>query len=258
MDQVFAVIGKANPRIEAEEKVTGEFQFVGDLPVFRDTLYCKILRSPLAHALVRHLDASKARRLPGVKAVVSHQETQEQFVTRGISAHPRKPRPWDSCILEKEVRYVGDRVAAVAATHPEIAEEALRLIEVDYETLPAVFDPGEAIRFGAPRVHKYNYTAEEAIPIENNIVAPVNLAFGDVERGFKEADRILENEFRTAYQFNAPLARPVCLARPLPQGRLEVWNSSQGIHWSRICLAASLGLPLSKIRVHRISLGGAF
>lgn len=258
MERDFSVIGKPFPRVEAREKATGEFQFVGDLPSLPGMLHGKILRSPHAHALVRHIDTSEAERLPGVRAVITHQDAQGQFLTRGISAHPQKPRPWDSYTLEKEVRYVGDRVAAVAATSPEIAEEALRLIAVEYEALPTVFDPAEAIRPGAPKVHKYNFTPEEGFLIENNVVAPVVMALGDVEKGFGNADLILENEFRTSYQFNAPLARPVSLCKPLPNGAIEVWNHSQGIHWTRMCLSASLGLPLSKVKVHRIPFGGAF
>jgi CO/xanthine dehydrogenase Mo-binding subunit len=221
-------------------------------------LHAKILRSPYAHAIVVRIDTSKAEKLPGVKAVLTHQDVNARFVTRAISANPEKPRPWDSYALEKEVRYVGDRVAAVAATTPEIAEEAIRLIEVDYEPLPAVFDPAEALRPGAPKVHKYNFTPEGAFLIEDNVVAPVIMSLGDTERGFSEADSIFENEFRTSYQFNSPIARPVCVCRPLPNGRIEVWNHSQGIHWTRMCLSASLGLPLNKVKVHRIPVGGAF
>ena len=253
-----SVLGKLNPKVDSKEKATGEFQFVGDLPNLPSMLHARVLRSPYAHALVKRIDQSKAERLPGVRAVISHEDIHGQFMSRGISPHPKKPRPWDSYILEKEVRYVGDRVAAVAATSPEVAEEALQLIEVEYELLPAVFDPVEAIKSGAPKVHRYNYTPEEAIPIENNIVAPVIIGLGDVEKGFKEADFVVENEFRTAYQFNSPMARPVCICKPLPNGGIEVWNTSQGIHWSRMCLSGSLGLPLSKIKIHRIPIGGAF
>jgi len=258
METELSVLSKNNPRVEAKEKATGEYQFVNDLPDPAHLLHCRVLRSPYAHALVKKIDSSKAENLPGVKAVITHEDINGQFLCRGISPHPQKPRPWDSYILEKEVRYVGDRVAAVAATCVEIAEEALRLIEVDYEPLPAVFDPAEAIKPGAPKVHRYNFTPEEAIPIENNIVAPVIIALGDVGKGFKEADLIVENEFRTSYQFNSPMGRPVCICKPLSNGRIEVWNNSQGMHWSRICLAGSLGLPLSKIKIHRVSLGGAF
>jgi CO/xanthine dehydrogenase Mo-binding subunit len=258
MGREFNVIGKQFPRVEAREKATGEFQFVGDLLNLPNMLYAKILRSPHAHALVAHIDTSKAERFPGVKAVLTHQDVNGQFVTRAISANPQKPRAWDSYALEEEVRYVGDRVAAVAALAPEIAEEALRLIEVDYEPLPAVFDPAEALRPGAPKVHKYNFTPEEAFLIENNVVAPMVMSLGDIEKGFKDADLFFENEFRTSYQFNSPLACPVCVCRPLPNGAIEVWNHSQGIHWTRMCLSASLGLPLSKVKIHRIPFGGAF
>jgi len=256
--QQFDVIGNQHPQVQAEQKARGECVFVGDLPPLPKMLYCKILHSPYAHARVKHIDVSRARNLSGVKAVITHEDIHEQFLTRGISAHPNKPRPYDSFILEKEPRYIGDRVAAVAAVSETLAEQALGLIEVDYEKLPAVFDPAEAIKPEAPKVHKYNYTGENRIPIKNNIVAPTSMTSGDVEKGFSEADFIIENDFRTAYQHNCPLGRPACLANPLPGGALEVWNSSQGIHWSRMCISASLGLPLSKVKIHRIPIGGAF
>jgi CO/xanthine dehydrogenase Mo-binding subunit len=258
MNAELSVIGKANRRVDSREKATGEFQYVGDLPNLPNMLYARVLRSPHAHALVKRIDKSKAEKVPGVRAVISHEDIDGRFVSRGISPHPKKPRPWDSYILEKEVRFVGDRVAAVAAVSPEAAEEALSLIEVEYEPLPAVFDPAEAIKDGAPKVHRYNFTPEEAIPIENNIVAPLIVSHGDVEKGFKEADLVVENEFRTSYPYNSPIARPVCICKPLPNGGIEVWNTSQGIHWSRICIAGSLGIPLSKVKINRIPIGGAF
>ncbi len=254
----FNVVANRNPKVDAVEKAKGACIFAGDLPPLPNMLYCKILRSPHAHARIKHIDTSKAKRLEGVKAVITHVDINGQFLHRGISPHPSKPRPWDSYILEKEVRYVGDRVAAVAATSIEIAEEAIELIEAEYEQLPAVFDPGEAIKPNAPKVHEFNYTPTEKSPIENNIVAPVKMSIGDVEKGFKEADFIIENDYRTGNQFNSPLARPVCLCRPLPNGGIEVWGESQGMHWTRMCLSASLGLPLSKVRIHRLPLGGAF
>jgi CO/xanthine dehydrogenase Mo-binding subunit len=254
----FEVLGKRNVNIQAEQKARGECLFAGDLPPLPGMLHCRILRSPYAHARVKRIDVTRAGSLPGVKAVITHEDTQQQFLTRGISAHPNIPRPYDSYILEKEPRYVGDRVAAVAAVSEAVAEEALSLIEVNYEELPAVLDPAEAVKPGAPRVHEYNHTHEKRIPIKNNVVAPTTMAIGDIAQGFQEADFIVENEFRTSYQHNCPLGRPACLANPLPGGALEVWNSSQGIHWSRMCISASLGLPVSKVKVHRTAIGGAF
>jgi CO/xanthine dehydrogenase Mo-binding subunit len=254
----FSVVSKRNPRIEAEEKATGKCVYAGDLPALPKMLYCKILRSPYAHARITRIDTSKAKALEGVAAVITHDDIDKQFLHRGISPHPSLPRPWDSYILENEVRYVGDRVAAVAAESLDIADQAIKLIDVEYEQLPAVFDPAEAIKPGAPPVHEYNYTPERALAIENNIVAPVKMAIGNVEKGFEEADHIFENDFRTDHQFNSPLARPVCLCKPLSDGGIEIWGQSQGMHWTRMCLSASLGLSLSKVRIHRLPLGGAF
>ncbi len=253
----FQVIGKNHPRVEVEEKVTGEYEYIGDISL-PNMLHAKILRSPYAHALVKRIDTSKARALPGVKAVITHEDVSQRPLTRAVGAHPAKPRAIDTYILEKEVRYVGDRVAAVVATSLEVAEEALGLIEVEYEELPFVFDLVEAMKPGAPVVHESVKMGAEDVPITNNTMAPTYMSIGDVEQGFKEADLVVENEFKTGYQFNAPMGRPVCVCRPLPGGRLEVWNQTQGIHPTRMCLAASLGIPMSKIKVNRVSLGGAF
>ncbi len=254
----FKVIGRDYPRVDVTEKVRGEYEFVGDI-VLPGLLHCKVLRSPHAHALVKKIDTDRARRLPGVKAVITHKDVADKRIYRVTSVNPSMPYPVDSCILEEHVRHVGDRVAAVAATSVETAEEALELIDVEYEELPAVFDPVEAIKPGAPAVHEAIWFGDQKIPIENNTnFIPIELSEGDVEKGFKQADLVVENEFRTGYPHNAPLGRPACICRPLPRGGLEVWNHTQGIHPTRQCLASTLGIPLNKIKVHRVATGGAF
>ena len=152
----FLVIGKDHPRVEAEDKVRGEYQYVGDMSL-PNMLHAKILRSPYAHALVKRINTEKAERLPGVKMVITckDKDIADRLLLRITGIHrTKKTRLQDSHALEEEVRYVGDRVAAVAATSVEIAEEALGLIEVEYEELPAVLDPIEAMKPGAPLVHK--------------------------------------------------------------------------------------------------------
>ncbi|UCD58621.1 MAG: hypothetical protein JSV16_05810, partial [Candidatus Hydrogenedentota bacterium] len=149
----FLVIGKNHPRVDVEEKVGGEYDFVGDMSL-PGMLHAKVLRSPYAHALVKRIDTRKAEKLPGVEAVLTHEDVSDKLVYRINAVSPSAPNPSDARILEKEVRYVGDRVAAVAATSTEIAEEALELIEVEYEELPAVFDIVEAMKPGAPPVHE--------------------------------------------------------------------------------------------------------
>lgn len=257
-----SVLNRPKVRVDAEQKVRGTYLYPTDLPLFPGTLHCKILRSTRAHARVKSIDTGRAKALEGVVAVITHEDVCERFISRGISPHPSKPRPWDSYLLEKEVRYVGDRVAAVAAVSAEVAEQALELIEVEYEDLPAVFDPVDAYAPGAPKVHEFNFIPGEKglvkLPIERNVVAPVILAFGDVQTGFEEADFVVEDDFRTAYQFQHPMGRPACLVKPTDDGGIEVWNPSQGMHWSRMNFAPSLGLPLSKVKIHRVGLGGAF
>ena len=253
----FLVIGRDHPGVEVEEKVKGEYEFIGDMSL-PNMLHGKVLHSPRAHALVRKINTKRAEELPGVKAVITHKDVPQRLVVRARGTHSSKPRSQDSHILEEEVRYVGDRVAAVAATSVDIAEEALGLIEVEYEELSAVFDPVQAMQPGAPPVHRTIRLGDEDIQVNNNILAPTYMTIGDVEERFKQAELVIENEFRTGYVHNSPMGRPVCICRPLPGGRLEVWNQTQGIHPTRMCLAASLGIPMSKIKVHRVSLGGAF
>jgi CO/xanthine dehydrogenase Mo-binding subunit len=258
--QGFVVIGRDHPRVEVEAKVRGEFLYVGDISL-PNMLHAKILRSPYAHALVKGINTEKAGKLPGVKAVITckDKEIADRLLLRIIGVHrTRKTRLQDSHALEEEVRYVGDRVAAVAATSLEIAEEALGLIEVEYEQLPAVIDPLEAMQPGAPLVHQKIMIGDKEFEPKNNRFDPVPIDIGDVDEGFRQADMVFENEFRTGHQHNAMVALPVCICKPLRNGGLEVWNSTQGIFVTQWCLADSLGIPLHKIKVHRVALGGGF
>ncbi len=254
----FYVIGREHPGVEVEDKVRGEYQYIGDMSL-PNMLYAKVLRSPYAHALVKRINTEKAERLPGVKAVITYRDVADKLLLRIPGIHfTKKTRIQDSHILEEEARYVGDRVAAVAATSLEIAEEALELIEVEYEELPTVFDPIKAIEPGAPSVHKTIMIGEKEVEVKNNILAPTLMTIGDVEEGFRQAELVFENEFLTGHPHNAPLALPVCICKPFRGGGLEVWNVTQGIHTTQWCLADSLGIPRSKIKVHRVALGGAF
>jgi len=136
----FKIIGKPVPLIEGREKVSGEYKYVDDIPA---ELHAKILRSPHPHAIIKRIDTSKAEKLDGVEAVLTHHDVPKRLVPRGAARA--------FYILEDHVRFAGDEVAAVAATSKAIAEEALDLIEVEYEMLPAVFDPEEAAKEDAPK-----------------------------------------------------------------------------------------------------------
>ena len=254
----FLVIGKDHPRVDVEDKARGEYPFVGDMSL-PNMLHAKILRSPYAHALVTSINTEKAEKLPGVRAVITHKDVADRPMLRIPGIHfTNKTRLQDSHILEEEVRYVGDRVAAVAAENLEIAEEALSLIEVEYRELPAVFDPIEAMKPGAPLVHKKVMIGNEEVEFKNNVFGETPMTLGDIDEGFRQADIVLENEYQTGNPHNAPLGLPVCICKPLRNGGLEVWNATQGIHTTRWCLADSLGIPRSKIKVYRVAVGGAF
>jgi len=260
------VIGRAHPGIDAEAKVRGQCEFVEDISL-PHMLHCKVLRSPHAHARIKEIDTSRARALPGVKAVITHHGAAGRGLVRLPLGTPPGPELYDTHILQSEVRYIGDRVAAVAATSLEIAEQALGLIDVEYETLPAVFDFVEASEPGAPDVSPTKWFGDMRLENTDNADGSEPDAddpfsqfheIGDVEEGFRRSDFVVENEYRTGIQHQAPLGRPCCVCRPLPGGRLEVWNHTQGIHPARSCLASSLGMPLSKIVVHQMPMGGAF
>lgn len=238
----YSVVGKPVPRIDAAEKVTGRAQYTADLKL-PQMLYGKILRSPHAHARIKHIDASRALRLAGVKAVITGQDVPR----RKYGAVPFAADENILCI--DKVRYVGDEVAAVAATDPETAQEALELIEVEYEPLTPVFDPVEAMQPGAPLVHD---------GVENNISARYIKKYGDLEAGFAEADHIREDTFSTQKQGHAPLEPHAVIASFDPTGKLTIWACKQAPFPMRRTLAVALGLDESKVRFITPYIGGGF
>ena len=172
----YSVIGKRLPRVDGVVKATGEAKYTADMVLPR-MLYGKVLRSPYPHAKIVHIDTSRAERLPGVKAVITGKDTP------GIRAMPcftGIKEDWTPLAMDR-VRYIGDEVAAVAAIDEDIAEEALELIEVEYEELRAVFDPEEAMKPGAPQIHEH---------AEQNISFRHSFHFGDVGKGFKKSAHI--------------------------------------------------------------------
>lgn len=256
MGHPFNVVGKRHPKIEAIDKVTGKLKYSGDL-YFPESLHVKILRSTHAHANIRSIDTSRALKLKGVETVITHEDvpkipTMHQFL------HLPNVMFFDSFLLEQKVRHYGDRVAAVAAETEEIAEQALKLIDVDYEVLPAVLDLVESTTPSAPDIHTGAWRGGEPVEIRNNIVDQVEENFGDVEKGFAEADLIVENTFRTSRPNPAPLERTVVTCVPGSGGRLDVYGTTQSIHAMRKNIASSLDVPLGRINCHWNYLGGSF
>jgi CO/xanthine dehydrogenase Mo-binding subunit len=236
MDQDLAVVGVDVPRLGLSEKVRGRARYTADLKR-PGMLYGRILRSPHPHARIVHLDTSEAERAPGVHAVLTYRDTPQ----RRIDA--------DLLPLEPILRFVGDEVALVAAESEASAEDALRLIRVEYEVLPAVFDAHEALQPGAPLVHaEGNLVGGKALVLER----------GSVAQGFAEAARVFEDTFHT--EMHGPVGMETRAALAEWDGdRLTVWKTSRAVHASdRQTLASVLDLPLQQVRVICPNMGGGF
>ena len=238
----FSVIGERLPRVDAREKVTGQARYAADYSL-PDMLWCKLLRSPYPHARIINIDTSKAEKLPGVKGIV----TGKDF---GGWSWGWMPATRDETPLAVDkVRYMAEAVAGVAAVDEDTAEEATGLIRVEYEELPGVFDPEEAMKDGAPKVHDY---------VKNNISVEYHWNFGDVDKAFAESHLVREDRFRTARATHGYLEPPAILAYYDPTGYITVWASKQSPYFHYRHLAACFKLPLSRVRVIQPFIGGGF
>ncbi|MEM2766839.1 MAG: xanthine dehydrogenase family protein molybdopterin-binding subunit [Candidatus Bathyarchaeia archaeon] len=252
MTQKYRFIGKPTPRKDAVDIVTGRARYINDVKL-PGMLIGRVLRSPYPHAIIKNIDVEKAKKLPGVKAVLTYKDVPDWKI--GLPLHLR--------VLDRKVRFVGDSVALVAAETEEIASEALKLINVEYEPLPAVYDVEEAIKPGAPQL--YDEFPNNILPLGNpwfgTPKAPEGLKeliIGDVEKGLKEADIVVEDTF--AYE-NIPNPLP-----PEPPGAIaawegpntvHVWLSSQGIYIDKISLYYILKRNVDVI-VHACQCGGSY
>ncbi|MBI2911071.1 MAG: molybdopterin-dependent oxidoreductase, partial [Chloroflexi bacterium] len=248
----FATVGKSVARVDAAVKVRGEAIFLDDI-VLPGMLFGKVLRSRFPHARILSIDTTEAEKLPGVKAVVTgmdlpwiHGESlvDEPFLARG------------------KVRYMGEGVAAVAAVDEETAEAALDLIRVEYEALPAIFDPEEAMQPGAPLIHEAISTYAhppiiEPVP-DSNICNRFQLVTGDVEKGFQEADLIFEDTFTTPMQQHCSLEAHGAIAQVDTGGKVTLWATNDSPYRARKELADALKIPLTHVRVIAAYLGGNF
>ena len=239
--ETYSQIGKAQPQIDALAKATGQAKYTADFDLPR-MLVGKLLGSPHPHARVLSVDASKALALKGVKAVVTGRDVPGKKY--GMFKSRR-----DETGLALKARYVGDPVAAVAAVDEETALEALDLISVEYDVLPAVFDPEEAMKEGAPRLHD---------EYELNIVADTHYDFGDVDAGFKESDHIREDQFFMQPNSHGCMEPRGVLVDHDSTGKFTVWTSTQSPFHVRRDTSRALGIPVSKVRIIKPHVGGGF
>jgi xanthine dehydrogenase molybdenum-binding subunit len=253
MKEGLSIVGKRVPRWGAYDKATGTAKYTMDIKL-PGMLVGKILTSPHPHARIIRIDKSKAEKLPGVEAVISFEDIPQKLFAPNrhdlILYHAENERK-DMYVISEKARFVGDRVAAVAAVDSATAQEALELIEVKYEVLPAVLDPVEAVKSGAPRIHDY---------AENNVSLHLDfpLSMGDVEKGFREADFVLEETFRTNKQQIAQLEPCACAASFGPDGRLTLWSPAQGTFLFRTKLAELFDIPEGMIQWITLHVGGSF
>jgi len=232
-------VGQSVPRVDARAKVLGKGVFAADL-FFPRMLYARVIRSSRPHATLTRIDLDAARKTPGVYAVL----TAEDIPGRNEIHVVFNDQPF---LAPGRVRYVGEPIAVLAAETPEIAEEAVAKVVVEYEDLPALFDPLKAR--GHSEIHLFG---------TNNIYKHLKVRRGNVEEGFARSDIIIENTYRTPYQEHAYLEPQGMVAVPRPNGLMEVYGSMQCPFYVQEGVATVLGLPLSQVRVIQTATGGAF
>ena len=245
-------LGKSISRIDALDKVLGRAKFTADLcSQFPGLLHAKVLRSPHAHARILNLDVSRAEKFPGVKGVVTGKDCPERVSWMA-------PR----ILALDEVIWAGQGVAAVTADTPEIAEEALELISVEYEPLPAVLDSAEARRANPPvvvdRELGRHRGSPQFSPEAPNVTGHYKLRAGDIAKGFAQADVVLENRFSTSRVSHSQLERACCIVRAEPDGGITMWTNGQGVHVIKGLLCDLFQMPGSKVRVINPYQGGSF
>ncbi|MBI2264540.1 MAG: molybdopterin-dependent oxidoreductase [Armatimonadetes bacterium] len=249
------ILGKGVSKVDGVKLVTGRGGFTDDFAI-PGMLYARTLPSPHAHARILRIDASKARALQGVRAVLTHEDVPRIPFTTAGQGYP-EPSPYDSVLLDRKVRFVGDRVAAVAADTLAIAERALSLIDVEYEPLPALFDPEKAMEPDAPKVHDEKDTTG-IHDRTRNLAASVEAQVGNVEQGFAAADLILERTYRVPHVQQVPLEPHICISYLDEDGRLVIRTSTQVPFHCRRTVARILGLPVGRIRIIKPRVGGGF
>ncbi|MBN2256845.1 MAG: molybdopterin-dependent oxidoreductase [Anaerolineaceae bacterium] len=249
------VVGKSEVKVDARKLALGRPVFTDDIRP-EGMLYGALLTSPHAHARIRSIDASKARALPGVHAVLTHQDLPRIKYATGGQSHPQ-PMPYDQVCLDDKVRHVGDRVAVVAADTQAIANKALELIDVDYEVLPAVVDMEDAMKAGAPIIHDEKDT-EGIQDASRNIVHHIEAEIGDINKAFAEADHVFEGEYRTPKQQHTHMEPHVCITYLDADDRLIVRTSTQVPFHVRRMLAPLINMPVKNIRVIKPRIGGGF
>jgi CO/xanthine dehydrogenase Mo-binding subunit len=246
------VVGKPTPRVEGVLKVTGKAQYSADLNL-PGVLWGRCLRSPIAYGRIKKIDISKAEQVPGVKAVITGQDVTGLRIGRCIYDTP--------VLADGLVRFIGEKVAAVAAETKLAAEQALDLIDVEYEDVDPLLDPVEAAKPEAPVLHPDLLTYKGLpVPVESvsNVFASLKWGKGNVDEGFKKADVIVENTFTTQVTHQSYLEPHACVVKAAPDGSAEAWTCSKTPFAVRTQLSNCLGIAKEKLIFHPLHIGGDF
>ncbi|MHC1770642.1 MAG: molybdopterin-dependent oxidoreductase [Flexilinea sp.] len=249
------VVGSSAKKVDGYKLAKGNPAFVDDI-LLPGLLHAALLRSPYAHARIREIDTTKAKALPGVRAVLCYKDVPRVVHASGGQSWPN-PKPWDQVSLDNKVRYVGDRVAIVAADTLTIAQQALELIDVDYEILPAVYDSEEAMKDGAPIIHD----EPDAVGIKDakhNIVTTLFAEIGDVDKVYAESDYKFDRNYSVQQVQQASLEGHISITWFDSDNRLVVRTSTQVPYHLRRMLSPLIGIPVSRIHVIKPNIGGGF
>jgi putative selenate reductase molybdopterin-binding subunit len=253
----YQTVGKPEKKVDAVKLAQGKPAFAADIEK-RGMLVAKVLHSPHAHARIKSIDTSEAKSIPGVAAVLTWQDIPRVVYSTAGQSDPI-PGPLDTFSLDNKVRFVGDRVAFVAAETVEIAEVALSKIEVEYEPLEAILDPEESLKPGAIQIHdEPEYVNFADSDPTRNLAAEIRIDIGDVEKGFAAADRIFEAEYTVPKVQQAHIEPHVTVTYWDEDDRLVIRTSTQVPFHVRRMLAPVLGLPVKRIRVIKPRIGGGF
>ena len=253
-NHAYKVLGKDTQRQDGIAKVTGREKYASDI-VLPQMLHARILKSPYPHAKVKSIDVSGVTG-DGVTTLVPEEVPDLLFCPRLVSIPSSTYKDWK--VLADNPRFVGEAIAAVAAESEEEAQAALEQIKVEYEQLPSVFDALESMKDGAVPIHTDIELADDQIKIENNIACSLDIEEGDVETGFAHCDHIIEHTYRTNRRYHTQMETKSVVVRPEADGGVTIWSTTQTLHNTRILLHEIFGIPMGKIRIIKVPLGGSF
>ena len=253
-NETYRVLGKDTIRKDGIAKVTGQEKYASDIS-FPNMLHARMLKSPHPHARVKSIDVSAAEAMEAY-TITFEEIPEDKYCPRLVSTPDSTYKDWR--VLTGKPLYVGDPVAAVAAETEEEAQAALEAVKVEYETLDAVFDALESMEPGREPLHDEIILEDEVLKVENNVACQLEIEEGDAEEGFRESDVIVERTYRTNRRYHDQLETKSVVVRPEAGGGITVWSTTQTIHNTRLLLHEVFGIPMGKIRVVKVALGGSF